>query len=139
MPLRKKSNNLREARRNKGFSGYDLQIRSGIRAQRIYHAERGLVNLSFAERHVLAKILEAPENEIFPEKKGRLDKITNFDILKSDPAISHIKESFKEGDLVGLAKKGFQPVLVFLVSGKTYEEVYQKSLDYQKKLQVKLK
>lgn len=76
--------------------------------------------------------------EIFPTKKGKFEKIENIKMLKNDPNANMIKEKAQKGDKVGLAKNGFEPVLSFHITGKTYKEVQEKSIEYQKNLKVKL-
>jgi transcriptional regulator with XRE-family HTH domain len=68
MPLIVKKNRLREKRRELGFSGYDVQLLSGIGAQRIYFIERGLTHPNKSERARLAAALKVPEEEVFPPK-----------------------------------------------------------------------
>lgn len=74
--------------------------------------------------------------EIFPSNDGILESIEGISLLKNDPEVVHIREQGKKGDSVGKGKNGFRPVLVFLVTGKTYQEVYEKSLHYQKELKI---
>ncbi len=71
MPLMKLTNHLREIRRAKNLSGYDLQILTGTTAQVIYMIERGLRRPSFQERLRIAEALELTVDEIFPENLRR--------------------------------------------------------------------
>ncbi len=88
-------------------------------------------------------IVESPQKyvslmEIFPEKDGELVSIPMLETLKNDPSISHIREQAKGGDKVGKSQNGHRPVLVFLISGKTYTEVYEKSLALQQDIKVEV-
>ena len=65
--LRKRTNFLREFRRRKGLSAYDLQLLSNIPAYVIYRIERGLAKPKHFERAFLAAAIGAPEEEIFPK------------------------------------------------------------------------
>jgi len=75
MPLIVKKNRLREKRRELGFSGYDVQLLSGVVAQRIYFIERGLTRPNKSERARLAAALKLPEEEVFPKKMRFNSKI----------------------------------------------------------------
>src|SRR5690606_12481225 len=72
--------------------------------------------------------------EIFPRSAGILHGIDGLEALKKDPAVSRLMEKKKAGDRVDLAKEGGTPVLTFLLSGATYDEVYDRSLYYQQHL-----
>lgn len=79
MPLRKRTNYLREARVRKGLSGYDLQILSNIPAQEIYRIERGLKRPKAYERALLSKALGAEEDRVFPkglESNGEIEQFS---------------------------------------------------------------
>jgi len=71
---------LREFRRTQGRSGYDLQLLSGVGAQRIYFIERGLARPNKSERARLAAALNLPEEEIFPLKmrfNSKVEEVTD--------------------------------------------------------------
>ncbi|MGE3279315.1 MAG: ATP-grasp domain-containing protein [Candidatus Altimarinota bacterium] len=74
--------------------------------------------------------------EVFPRQGGFLVEIEGLDELRQDPSVSRLMEKKKQGDPVGLAKEGHPPVLTFLISGDDYEEVYHKSVRYQRSLSV---
>lgn len=74
--------------------------------------------------------------EIFPEKEGTLKSIQNLEKLKNNPDVDNIIQKYQEGDQVGLAKNGFRNILSFNIVADTYQEAYQKSLDYHKLLKV---
>jgi len=71
MPLRKVTNRLRETRRAKGFSGFDLQLVTNIPAQEIYKIERGLRRAVAWEKDRLATCLGVAEDELFPNNLGQ--------------------------------------------------------------------
>jgi len=75
MALIRRRNNLRKSRRTQGRSGYDLQLLSGVGAQRIYFIERGLAHPNKSERARLAAALELPEEKVFPLKMRFNSKI----------------------------------------------------------------
>lgn len=77
--------------------------------------------------------------EIFPEKEGIFQKIEGLAALEEDENIDRLSVKSKPGERVGPAKRGYSPVLTFAILGKNYQEVYEKSLHYQKTLQVSLK
>lgn len=77
--------------------------------------------------------------EIFPQKKGKFKKIQGMKILNKDSDISDMEIMAKTNDKVGLAKNNHPPCLRFLIHGKTYNEVYEKSVRYQKILKVELR
>jgi hypothetical protein len=77
--------------------------------------------------------------EIFPRQSGIFQSLSGLDSLKVDPSVSRILEKKSPGEPVGLAKEGFPPVLTFLISGSSYEVVYQKSLYYQQYLKAVIK
>lgn len=76
--------------------------------------------------------------EIFPDRDGIFHSVSGWDTVQHDPDISYIRAQAKPGESVGQAKSGHRPVLVFLISGKTYEQVYARSVELQGKLKVQL-
>ena len=66
MSLLKKKNRLRELRKAKEISGYDLQILSNIPAEVIYRIERGLKSPNRHEKALLSEALGLDEEEVFP-------------------------------------------------------------------------
>lgn len=74
--------------------------------------------------------------EIFAQEEGPLKEIKNLEKLEKDPQVKNIKKTVKEGVRVGLAKNGFKSVLTFLIVGDSYEEVENKSREYQDLLKV---
>jgi len=78
-------------------------------------------------------------NEIFPKKEGLFQSIHNLQELQQDKNIKDIKVQVQEDEMVGPAKINYAPVLQFLVFGSTYNQVYEKSLYYQKNLTINLK
>jgi len=77
--------------------------------------------------------------EVFPRQSGTLVEIQGLEGLKTDTSVSRLLEKKKVGDAVGLAKEGHSPVLTFLISGDTYEEVYEKSVRYQRSINILVK
>ncbi len=73
--------------------------------------------------------------EIFPEESGQFRAVDGMEELKTDDRVSHLKQK-DIGFEVGLARDGFPPVLSFLISADSYEEAYEKSCYYQKRLKV---
>lgn len=74
--------------------------------------------------------------EIFAQEEGWLKSVRNLDELKNDAQVKNIILKANPGDKVGLAKNGFGPVMNFVITGDHYEEVRQKSEEYQLKLEV---
>lgn len=77
--------------------------------------------------------------EFFPEKEGVFDHIEQLKTAENDPQVRSFELMVKQGDKVGLAKHNYPPCLRFLLVGKTYQEVYEKSVEYQKCLKVVVK
>ena len=77
--------------------------------------------------------------EIFPEKEGRFEKIENLEKLEKDDKASEIEIMAEKDAMIGLAKYGNPPCLRFLIKGNSYNEVYEKSMEYQKLLKVHVK
>jgi transcriptional regulator with XRE-family HTH domain len=75
MPLRRKVNRLREVRKAKGFSAYDLQLLSHVPAQIIYCIERGLQRARPSEKRMLAEALQVSEKDLFPAHLERNQEI----------------------------------------------------------------
>jgi len=67
MVLRRKLNNLRKIRKEKGLSGYDLQLLTYIPAREIYHIERGLKTPTPYEKTLISEGLNMPKGDIFPD------------------------------------------------------------------------
>lgn len=76
--------------------------------------------------------------EFFPTQQGVLKNINKLTELQSDPDLLWINVKAKEGREVGLAKEGFEPVVVALLSGESYQSVYQKSIYYQENLKIEV-
>lgn len=74
--------------------------------------------------------------EIYAKKEGLFKGIKNIDLVTNDSNINNIEILPKTGDNVGPAKFGFWPCLRFLIKGKIYEEVYEKSIKLQKIIHV---
>ena len=66
MPLMITKNKLREIRKSKKLSGYDLQILSTIPARTLYEIERGLKRPLPYQKALISDALEMDEQEIFP-------------------------------------------------------------------------
>ena len=78
MPLRKNINRLCKIRIQKDISGYDLQILSSIPSQEIYRIERGLKRPLPHEKAWIAKALNMPEAEIFPEDLKSNQEVVSY-------------------------------------------------------------
>ncbi len=76
--------------------------------------------------------------EFFPKQNGKLVKITNLSKLKKDPQLLWLNVKAKKGKEVGFAKDGYEPSVVALLQGATYDEVYKKSLFYQTLLDIEV-
>ena len=115
----------------------------GYRAQ-MYETAYGLRLNNLLVKAVIGKTIKtrkAPlqyvsQVEIFAQETGTLQQVNNFDILSRDPLVKNLRQKKVVGDTVGKAKDGYENILSFMVTGKTYEEVYQKSLYYQEFLSV---
>lgn len=83
MPLRKKTNCLREIRIQKGLSGYDLQILSDIPAQEIYRIQMGLKRPMPYEKALISKALGLGEEEVFPDELKHNNEIEDLKPLES--------------------------------------------------------
>jgi transcriptional regulator with XRE-family HTH domain len=68
MPLMIRKNLLREIRRERRLSGYDLQLLSHIDAQAIYQIERGIKRPQSYEKNLLAEALGLRVEELFPKE-----------------------------------------------------------------------
>lgn len=77
MPLMSRKNRLREARKAGGFSGYDLQLITSVRAHKIYLIERGLARASSYERFALAQALDSPIDVLFPPEMERTTEVVS--------------------------------------------------------------
>jgi transcriptional regulator with XRE-family HTH domain len=75
MALSFRTNRLRETRKAQKVSGYDLQLLSNVRAQKIYLIERGLTRASSYEKFAIAGALGRPVEEIFPRELSRSREI----------------------------------------------------------------
>lgn len=78
MPLRRVRNRLREIRKQKGLSAFDLQLLSHTPAWRVYLIERGLGEPRIFERYTLARALDVEEEEIFPEAMSKSQEIVRY-------------------------------------------------------------
>lgn len=74
--------------------------------------------------------------EIFPKERGVFKNVEAIEELKADENLKFFKQGIEFGEEVGKAQDGFGPVVVFMIAGKTYDEVKAKSDYYQEKLQV---
>jgi hypothetical protein len=77
--------------------------------------------------------------EIFAKKEGKLIKIDSPQDFKKDKNIKELEVLVKKGEKTGFAKNNFTPVLRFMIIGKTYNEVYEKSLKYHKTIKITVK
>jgi transcriptional regulator with XRE-family HTH domain len=87
MALRRKLNRLREVRKARGLSGYDLQVLTRIPAQEIYRIERGLRRVRPYEKEWLAKALQEEVETVFPEELERskeIEGMENLNLSNSD-------------------------------------------------------
>lgn len=75
MPLLIRKNCLREVRKARGLSGYDLQLLSHVPARDIYLIERGLKRPLRHEKGLIADALGMPEEKIFPLEMLKNQKI----------------------------------------------------------------
>ena len=76
MALRRIVNRLREARKSRGLSGYDLQILSRIPACDIYRIERGLLKPKVHHKHLLSEALGVSVPELFPVELEKNPTVT---------------------------------------------------------------
>jgi len=75
--------------------------------------------------------------EIFAEKEGKFESIQNLEHLDKDKSVHYFTDiMIQKGDVVGPAKLNYPPCIRFMIHGKTYEEVYERSMMYQKQLKV---
>lgn len=68
--------------------------------------------------------------ELFPRQEGVLKSSPVLEKILTSPEIIWKKQNLFLGQKIGPAKKGFRPILAFLIKGKTYEEVKEKSIAY---------
>jgi transcriptional regulator with XRE-family HTH domain len=68
MPLMRKANRVRELRKSKGLSGYDLAILSGVIATSVYLIERGAKKPLRYEMDKIADALGLPVDVVFPRE-----------------------------------------------------------------------
>ena len=61
---------LREIRFYRGFSQYDITLRTGIPQSKISLIERGYVQPGDDEKERIAKALKCRVGEVFPETQG---------------------------------------------------------------------
>ncbi len=73
-------------------------------------------------------------SEILPRETGILRGIEGIEELKKDPAVKILRDRCISGSQVGPAQENYKALLIFSYTGETYEEVYEKSLYYQKTL-----
>ena len=66
--------------------------------------------------------------ELFPSENGKFVRIDDPENHLQSSSISYIKIRVQEGDSIGLAREGNIPAVLATVTGKTYDEVYRKSL-----------
>jgi len=77
--------------------------------------------------------------ELFPVREGIYKGISDPQNYLKDVSVKFFTDkASKIGDLVGLAREGFSPVERVFVSGKTYQEVYEKSVQISMKCVVEV-
>lgn len=74
--------------------------------------------------------------EIFASEEGTFQEIENIETVKKDETVHNFEIMAEKGDKVGLAKYGYAPCMRFLITGKSYDEVYDRSMQFQKDLKV---
>lgn len=77
--------------------------------------------------------------EIFPDESGLFDSIEGLEAVVKSPETVYHMVKYKPGEKTGKARDGFKPTFVCMIKAPTYEEVYAKSMAYQKSLKVVLK
>lgn len=73
---------------------------------------------------------------IYAECSGSFVEVKNISDIQNNSDISDIKLRPQVGGLVGKASHGYDPVLSFCITGKTYKDVYDQSVFFHKHLVV---
>ena len=79
MSLMIRRNRVRETRRAKGLSAYDLQLLTRIPAQTIYGIERGLRGPLQYQKDLIAHALGLQESDLFPREMARSSEVVECD------------------------------------------------------------